>query len=422
MGDIPRRMPLAIAAAAESIFTVMGVPMLRLRQSAVAMAKWRQLIVAHQLILLGFVFNTRTMTMGVPDAYRKEVLSLLDTVWHEGRQSFTISEIEQLVGKLGRIAQAFRPLYHLMPHLYASVAYALRENEFYLASTNRRFKKLLQKVKARGRPNNEEDVREINFAVGQVARKVHGVPVRYRIPPTLKKEIALIKRILRDESIELSMPIGHIVDRDHDIESGADACKKAGGGWCIDLLFWWHIVFPPDIYRRACLPNDRSGQLVSINVLEMVCVIINLAAVIFFCEVNGVDLSAHPVLLNWCDNMSACVWVNTRCKHSLIGRELGKLFVGILMSTKLGIQAKWLPTDLNKIADDISRLTNTAGNYDYSQLLVDHPSLKNCRQFQPSDTLLGMIWEILRNNDSPDPLILRELEPAALGSIISSAL
>ena len=60
MGDIPRRMPLAIASAAEAIFTVMGVPMLRLRHSAVAMAKWRQLIVAHQLILLGFLFNTRT--------------------------------------------------------------------------------------------------------------------------------------------------------------------------------------------------------------------------------------------------------------------------------------------------------------------------------------------------------------------------
>ena len=92
------------------------------------------------------------------------------------------------------------------------------------------------------------------------------------------------------------------------------------------------------------------------------------------------------------------------------------------MSTKLGIQAKRLPTGLNKIADDISRLRNTADDYDYSQLLVDHPSLKTCRHFQPSDTLLGMIWEILRNNNSPDPLILRELKPAALGSIISSAL
>ena len=159
---------MAITLEDEAIFTGTGVSVLLLCQSAVAMNKWRQLIVAYQLILLDLLFNTQQMTMGVPNAYRKEVLDLLDTVWHDGRQSFTISEIEQLVGKLGRIAQAFRPLYHLMPHLYASVAYALRENEFYLALTNRRFKKMIQKVKVRGRSKNEEDVREINFAVGQV--------------------------------------------------------------------------------------------------------------------------------------------------------------------------------------------------------------------------------------------------------------
>ena len=39
--------------------------------------------------------------MGVPTTYDKEVLDLLDTIWNNDRQSFTISEIEQLVGKLG---------------------------------------------------------------------------------------------------------------------------------------------------------------------------------------------------------------------------------------------------------------------------------------------------------------------------------
>jgi len=92
------------------------------------------------------------------------------------------------------------------------------------------------------------------------------------------------------------------------------------------------------------------------------------------------------------------------------------------MGTQLGIQAEWLPSKLNKIADDISRLSDDDGEYDYSQLLVDHPSLNKCRQFQPSDTLLGMIWDILRHKDSPDPLIVRELRPLALGSIISSGL
>ena len=90
------------------------------------------------------------------------------------------------------------------------------------------------------------------------------------------------------------------------------------------------------------------------------------------------------------------------------------------MSTKIGIQAEWLPSELNKIADDISRLEDEDGNYDYSRLLIDHPSLSSCRQFQPSDTLLSMIWDTVLKKDSPDPLTVRQLEPAALGSFISS--
>ena len=57
-----------------------------------------------------------------------------------------------------------------------------------------------------------------------------------------------------------------------------------------------------------------------------------------------------------------------------------------------------------------------------TSLTIPHPSLNKCCQFQPSDTLLGMIWDILQHKDSPDPLIVRELRPLALGSIISSGL
>jgi hypothetical protein len=45
----------------------------------------------------------------------------------------------------------------------------------------------------------------------------------------------------------------------------------------------------------------------------------------------------------------------------MIGRRLGRLFVGLLMGTKIGIQAEWISTHLNVIADDISRLKNENG-------------------------------------------------------------
>ncbi len=92
------------------------------------------------------------------------------------------------------------------------------------------------------------------------------------------------------------------------------------------------------------------------------------------------------------------------------------------MSTQIGMSADWLPTEWNVIADDISRFKHKQAGYDYSQLLCDHPSLKPCRHFQPSDLLLGKLWDILRNNDSLDLLILRKVEPRTLGSVISWSL
>lgn len=145
--------------------------------------------------------------------------------------------------------------------------------------------KLLQKIKAKGRASNEENELEINFAVGQVAKNAHGTDIRYHIPPMLAKAIVLIKRLLCDRAISLSTPIDRIVERDVDLEVGADTCKRDGGGWSTDLHFWWHLEFPTEVQRRAHLPNNKTktGCLISINKLEMICVIINLAAVIRQC-------------------------------------------------------------------------------------------------------------------------------------------
>ena len=92
--------------------------------------------IATRQVLLGLVFDTHAMTVGITSQFRAEAIALLSSSWHDARRSFTVKDIEILIGKLGRIGQAFRPIFHLMPHLYGSVAYALRENSFLLASTS----------------------------------------------------------------------------------------------------------------------------------------------------------------------------------------------------------------------------------------------------------------------------------------------
>ena len=58
--------------------------------------------------------------------------------------------------------------------------------------------------------------RKINVAVAGVAKMTHSANVKYRIPETLKQELAIIKAVLRDETIVLETLFAHIVDHNYD--------------------------------------------------------------------------------------------------------------------------------------------------------------------------------------------------------------
>lgn len=180
-----------------------------------------------------------------------------------------------LVGKLGRIGQACRPLYQLMPMLHASIAFALRKNKELLYSTSKQYRQLIKKAKQR--PKHKEDAREINFAIGQFARLLHACGRTHIMPPSMLEEIEYITKLLRS-NIVLASHIGHIVPRDPSWIMAADSCKIMGGGWSVDLKFFWHLPYKLDVIKRAHLPNNKSGLLISINVLEMLCVVINMCA------------------------------------------------------------------------------------------------------------------------------------------------
>ena len=72
-----------------------------------------------------------------------------------------------MVGKIRRIGQGFRPVLHLTPMLYASYAFALRENNGFLISTSSGYRKLVKRSKNKTR--TEDNNREINCDMGQAA-------------------------------------------------------------------------------------------------------------------------------------------------------------------------------------------------------------------------------------------------------------
>lgn len=420
LAAVRRLMAQTLAAAAEGTFEVCGFPDLTHRQSALQIEKLENLTIAHAMVLLGFLFNTRTMTVGIPPAFRADLLQLLRSKWHAGRVMFTVRELEELVGKLGRVGQVFRPIYHLMPQMYASVAFALRQNSARLCTTSKQFRDMMQEVKQQQHESNPAyDSRRVSYALRETARRAHRHGAAYRIPPSLRAELDFVTRLIDDETIPLQTKIGHMVDRDFTWEVAGDACKSAGGGWSTDLRFWWFLAFRDDIVSRARLANNSDGRLIDINCLETVVIIINLAGAIYTCHVDGIDLSCLPMLLNWCDNTSACSWVNKKCRTSLVGRALGRFFIGLLLGTDIGVQAEWLSTTANVVADAISRLKRTGRDYNFSRLLQDYPQLRRCRQFIPSPTLVEMIYDTLLQRCSPDPIQLSKLRPETLGSFSS---
>ncbi len=324
-----------------------------------------------------------------------------------------------LVGKLGHIPQAYRPFYFLMSHLYSSLAFALRENRAFLINTSKHFRALIKKTKQDKIHCVAANEREINFALSQSAKKVHSCPVKYRIPPLLRAESEYIRRILADTKISLHTPIATIVPRNYKHTMWADSCKQSGDGWSTNLKFWWYLEYPAEVVERATLANNKGGKYISINVLKMVCMIVNYTVAIYVCWHDGIDLSHFPTILNWCNNTSACSWINTHCKESLIGCALGRVFFGMIMGSTLGLNADYILTHANVVADDISHLKcSSDGQYDHSKLLSDYPLLCSCRTFQPSKSLLTMLWDIMLNSASPNPLIIRQLKPETLSSFI----
>jgi hypothetical protein len=103
---------------------------------------------------------------------------------------------------------------------------------------------------------------------------------------------------LGDTKISLHTPIAAIVPRDYKHTMWADSCKQSGGGWSTNLKFWWHLEYPAKVVERATLANNKGSKYISIDVLEMVCVIVNYVAAIYACWHDGIDLCHFPTILN----------------------------------------------------------------------------------------------------------------------------
>jgi len=168
----------------------------------------------------------------------------------------------------------------------------------------------------------------------------------------------------------------HIIPRTPTFTSFGDSCLEGAGGYCISLDFWWHIPFPEAVIQRNLKhkEDNKDGLLISINVLEFVTVIINYCAALHFVTTTLATDDPYPVLLNVTDNTSALSWTTGSCKKSKVGHLLAQFFCSLMINSPLGINSKWISTDDNKIADNISCIKRESATEDSPPFLIIQPS------------------------------------------------
>jgi hypothetical protein len=83
------------------------------------------------------------LTVSTPMGYVQEVLELLNNTWHVGQKQFIVLEAQKLTGKLGHLAEGATWLFHLLSHLYASIAHAFSKNKHLLLESSCEFREIM---------------------------------------------------------------------------------------------------------------------------------------------------------------------------------------------------------------------------------------------------------------------------------------
>jgi hypothetical protein len=280
------------------------------------MDKWLELIVAPKQRMLGLIINTNTLTVGIPPNYIKKVLDLINTTWHLHRRCFTVGEAQRLTGKLGHLVEGAQWVFHLLTHLYASIAYALAENKRLLVDSSPEFRSICLSLKTGNFPCLVKDqVEHINHAIKRAARQVHHAKFEFNINKTMHQEIDFFcKKCLPESNIKWETLIAHIIPRMQTFTSFGDSCLEGAGGYSTLLGYWWHIPFPNEVKQHTLLhkKDNKDGHLISINVLESVTVIINYCASLHVVTTMSTSKDPYPVLLNMTTNALALSWTTVK--------------------------------------------------------------------------------------------------------------
>ncbi len=163
--------------------------------------------------------------------------------------------MQKLTGKLARLAEGANWVFHVLSHLYSSIAYALAENNRLLMESSQEFRNIILLIQTGAFFTSCKDLaRHTSFAMKRVARLTHHSSYQYNINKTMGAEIEFFRDNLKPGSgIEWETPIAHLIPRTPFATSIGDSLLEGAGGFLFAPGFWWHIWFPNEIIQRTLL-------------------------------------------------------------------------------------------------------------------------------------------------------------------------
>ena len=412
--DVGKYMVHTICVSILALFMVLGFPTNPLVPSPLSADKF-EAHYNHKRKLVGRLFNSHTMTVGILP-HKLEQLRLLLDHW-ESTARFDLMSLAHLLGTLENHTKYAR---------WARCWY------FSLQNATRRilFRRYHVVKRIHGDSTRGDRIRSTlpkhlearidSLIARDKATLLWKTKQTFPLDEAMRHSLAHLKHYVHDSDSPWEVPIGMIIPRDHHFWSRGDASFLGGGAYCPGLRFWFDIGWSPRTIKGATRTKPADQGYVHINSLEFIVVILQLAAVqvrLDECrddpnlalELFPNGIPAIPVWLGETDNTVSCSWENRATARTSQGQGLVSVYAQLLRRRDIHTRCQHLAGKLNEVADDISRNNFSLSFASRSvKLYKVHPSLATLDYFLPSPELLQLLTSRLFSRLSPVPCALPE--------------
>ena len=394
--DVKYYMPRTVACSAQALDDVFGS--YHRFQNRIISEDKLNLIYAEHRLLLGFLFNSRTMMVILSPRKREKIMCiLLEEGWTETKTKATLTEAATINGMIQSAAEFFpwgrAHLLVLQQLLRVQIRKAFARYKV-LTRIQRRVTET-----RRAMPKNLQ-YRLKHLGLTEVLRAMWNSKEKFTVTEDVRKALRTIYNFLKQER-KWETPIGHIVHREPAIISTQDASHLALGVQIPDREIMCLIP-----YSQEIIDAIKISHKVHINSLEFIAIMISLIIFQLDYKQHKSRYPPHPTMTCFGDNTAANSWVRKIQTESTTGQNLLRYYGELTLHSPVHNNSSHIAGRDNVVADDISRVCELFSPHLSSahscpfptlirQIVSKYKQMRSWRVFLPSPEVLADLKSIL---------------------------